>query len=278
MIEIIHKQAHSILSKTTGFISAFDYTLNPYSGCAFGCHYCYAAFFAPTSIQQETWGQWVQIKDNALALLQKKRKRPLINQSLYISSVTDPYQPVERELGLTRDLLSELAEYHEVRVVIQTRSPLVTRDIDVLSRFPYARVNMTVTTDDEDVRKAFEPFCPSNEQRLHAISEVAASGVDTCITLTPLLPVNDATSFAQRLLATGIQRFVVQDFHATKSRFVAGTGAHARQLLAERKWTSALYAEARDILMNTLPNCSEGQEGFAPSFRSYNDGTNEDML
>lgn len=264
MTTITYKQASAILSKASGFIQAFDYTLNPYSGCAFACHYCYAAFFTPTHELQNTWGQWVQVKENALTLLQKKRRRPLIDKTIYISSVTDPYQPIERQLELTRSLLIELAEHHRVRVVIQTRSPLVVRDIDVLERFEYARVNMTVTTDDDEVRKAFEPLCPANEQRLNAIAEVAASSVDTCITMTPLLPLHDPATFAQRLVQTGVQRFVVQDFHTTRSRFVAGTGVVARRLLQERGWNAQRYEEARAILMDTLTVCTEGQEGFVP--------------
>jgi DNA repair photolyase len=264
MPHITHRRASAILSKATGFIRAFDYTLNPYSGCAFACHYCYAAFFAPTQHQQDRWGEWVQVKANALELLQKKRRRPLVNCSIYMSSVTDPYQPIERRLELTRALLKELVEHHQVRLVIQTRSPLITRDVDLLRRFPYARVNMTVTTDDEDVRKAFEPMCPSNEQRLSAISAVAAAGIETCITLTPLLPLRDPAAFAQRLLATGVGRFVVQDFHATRSRFVAGTGEAARRLLQARGWGAREYAAARQALQAVLPALTEGQDGFRP--------------
>ncbi len=264
MPRIISSPAHSILSKATGFISSFDYTLNPYSGCAFACSYCYAAFFAPSQQLQDEWGRWVRVKENALALLQRKRRRPLSGKSLYISSVTDPYQPIERKLGLTRALLEELAAYHDVTVVIQTRSPLVTRDADVLRRFRRARVHLTVTTDDEEVRRAFEPQCPPNEQRIAAASALAAAGIDTCITLTPLLPVSDAQAFAARLRASGVRRFVVQDFHETKSRFVAGTGQRARELLAERGWTPARYQQTRDILMQELPQCIEGQAGFGP--------------
>jgi DNA repair photolyase len=264
MVEVRYKQSSGILSKATGFINSFDFTLNPYSGCAFGCTYCYAAFFTPTTELQETWGQWVEIKENALELLRKKRKRPLLDKTIYMSSVTDPYQPVERNLDLTRAILQELLDYHHVRLVVQTRSPLVTRDIDLLRQFPYARVNMTVTTDDETIRKAFEPLCPSNAQRMKAVKEVTSAEVQACICLTPLLPVNDASSFGQTLLNTGAQRFVIQNFHATKSRFVAGTGEKARELLRERDWTEAHYQQVKDVLTEILPDLKEGREGFLP--------------
>lgn len=101
-MKIDHQPASSILSTATGFISDFDYTLNPYSGCAFACSYCYAAFFTPTQAMQDEWGQWVRVKDNALDLLKRRRNRPLIDKVIYMSSVTDPYQPVEKWLELTR--------------------------------------------------------------------------------------------------------------------------------------------------------------------------------
>lgn len=263
-MKIDHQPASSILSTATGFISDFDYTLNPYSGCAFACSYCYAAFFTPTQAMQDEWGQWVRVKDNALDLLKRRRNRPLIDRAIYMSSVTDPYQPVEKRLELTRALLRELLDYHQVHLVIQTRSPLVCRDLDLIREFASARVNMTVTTDDETIRKAFEPTCPPNTLRLDAIRDVAAAGIDTCVTLAPLLPVRDAESFAARLAATGVRKFAIQHFHATRSRFVAGTGARARALLAERGWDERHYARVKQALAARLPDLREGRAGFAP--------------
>src|SRR5579859_7713863 len=106
-IRVEYRHSAYILSRATGFIDAFDYTLNPYSGCGFGCTYCYAAFFATSRELQDDWGKWVRVKDNALELLKKKRHRPLKDVSIYMSSVTDPYQPIEKALQLTRAILSE---------------------------------------------------------------------------------------------------------------------------------------------------------------------------
>jgi DNA repair photolyase len=264
MISITPRTARSILTRATGYISAYDYTLNPYAGCAFACTYCYAAFFAPTRTQQHTWGRWIEVKENALDLLRKRRKRPLDGQTIYMSSVTDPYQPVEKRLQLTRALLAELAAYHRVQLVVQTRSPLVTRDLDLLQKFPRVRVHMTVTTDDEEVRRTFEPACPPNSHRLAAITQVADAGISTAITMTPLLPVRDPLAFAQTLRATGAERFVVDYFQATHGRFVAGTGARACELAQSRGWTPARYAEVTDVFRQVLPNLYEGRDGFAP--------------
>ncbi|MCC6613783.1 MAG: radical SAM protein [Anaerolineae bacterium] len=264
LMQIQSQAARSILSKASGFISDFDFTLNPYSGCAFACTYCYAAFFTPTQALQDSWGQWVHVKDNALELLQRRRKRPLVDKTIYMSSVTDPYQPVEKKLGLTRAILRELLDYHRVHLVIQTRSPLVCRDLDLIRAFPSARVNMTVTTDDETIRKAFEPTCPPNAQRLNAIRDVAAAGIDACVTLAPLLPVRDAEAFAQMLVATGVRKFAIQHFHAARSRFVAGTGPRALALLTERRWNARHYALVKLLLAARLPDLREGRAGFAP--------------
>jgi len=260
---IHYKSAASILSPATGFMDSYDFTLNPYSGCSFGCTYCYAAFFARDNALREQWGYWVNVKENALTLLKALRRKPLLDKAIYMSSVTDPYQPIEKELQLTRSLLQELLDYHQVRLVVQTRSPLVTRDLDLLQRFPTVQVNMTITTDSERVRKVFEPLCPSNKVRLQAIQQVHEAGVPACITLTPLLPVEDAHAFAQALLATGIIRYIIQPFHADRGKFTAGTRAEAVRLMQELGWTPERYQQVVDIIKQYMPAIGEGKQGFS---------------
>ena len=147
---------------------------------------------------------------------------------------------------------------------MQTRSPLVVRDLDLLAQFPAVRVNMTVTTDDEAVRKAFEPTCASIDVRLKAISAVQQAGVPTCITMTPLLPVADPTAFAQRLLDTGVRQFVAQFFHAERGQFTGGTRAAALELCRERSWNEQAYQHTLAVLRDVLRDVAEGKEGFAP--------------
>ena len=190
-VAVSYNPTREILTRATGFMDAYDFTLNPYSGCSFGCTYCYAAFFSGSKEKRDDWGLWVQVKENAIELLAKRPPGSLDGKLIYMSSVTDPYQPIERTLNLTRGLLEIMAERHRPKLVIQTRSPDVVRDCDLLRRIEdnggRVQVNMTVTTDDEDVRRTFEPFCPSNPVRLSAISEVQAEGVEACITMTPIL-------------------------------------------------------------------------------------------
>lgn len=257
-------QSASILTPGKGFMNSYDFTLNPYSGCSFGCNYCYAAFFARSEQEKNDWGYWVKVKENALALLIKQRRKPLYQKTIYLSSVTDPYQPVEKELGLTRSILKELINYHKVRLVVQTRSPLVTRDIDLFKQFESVQINMTVTTDSEEVRKAFEPSCPSNKVRMAAIQSVQDADVNTCITMTPLLPIMSPEDFVSNLLATGVKKFVVQPFHADKGKFVASTRSEALALTEKYSWTQERYEEVVDIFRKNLPYLGEGKSGFAP--------------
>lgn len=261
---ISYKQVGTLLNKTTGFMAGYDYSLNPYSGCAFGCSYCYAAFFARDNEKKEQWGYWVNVKENALALLKKIRHKPITGKTVYMSSVTDPYQPIERKLGLTRDILKELLHYHQPRLVIQTRSPILTRDIDLLKQFKAIQVNMTITTDSEEVRKVFEPLCPGNKARLTAIKEVNDEGVNSCITMTPLLPVKDPDSFAKSLLQTGIRKFIIQPFHKDRGKFTAGTRDEAMKLFNAYNWTKERYQEVESIIKFYIPDIGIGKEGFAP--------------
>lgn len=258
-----YSDASSILTEGKGFLDGYDYSLNPYSGCAFGCNYCYAAFFATTKEKMNNWGYWVKVKENAIDLLKKFRKKPLIDKTIYLSSVTDPYQPIEKELELTRGILEEFIKYHQIKLVVQTRSPLVTRDIDLLKEFKTIQVNMSITTDNEEVRKAFEPLCPSNQTRLKAITEIQKAGINSCITMTPLLPLTDADEFAKTLLETGVQKFIIQPFHSEKGKFVASTGEIALKLLKELNWGNAKYEQTLKIIQSYIPNIGIGKEGFS---------------
>ena len=298
--------AKEILTKATGFMNAYDFTLNPYSGCSFGCTYCYAAFFSRSTGERDSWGEWVRFKSNAVYLLSKRLNRTpdFINgKTIYMSSVTDPYQPIEREIKLTRNLLEIMArdrsqpfnkqsslpleddtsmndmQFPKPKLVVQTRSPDVVRDCDLFQKIEEnggrVRVNMTVTTDDEDVRRTFEPFCPSNAVRLRAISKVQNAGVDTCITMTPLLLVKEADNFAEQLLETGVDKFIIQPFHFQKGKFIAATRDQAFDLMAEKLNTDRAqfgkaylehYRMIKDVLQDRLPNLGEGKGGFAPPF------------
>ena len=276
-VEVGYAPARDILTRATGFMDAYDFTLNPYAGCSFGCTYCYAAFFSHDAKKRRNWGLWVDVKENAVDRL-RSHSRSLDGKLIYMSSVTDPYQPIERQLNLTRGLLEILARGRP-KLVVQTRSPDVLRDVDLFQQIVdgggRVQVNMTITTDDEDIRRTFEPFCPGNPVRLDAARELAASGVDTCITMTPLLLVRAPGTFADDLVKTGVKDFIVQPFHFQRGRFIANTRDAAVHLMAQKLSSDSQtfreaylrhYRNVREVLTRTLPKLGEGKDGFRPPF------------
>ncbi len=175
-------QAKSILNAS----KIYPYVFNPYTGCQHNCRYCYAHFMRRFSGHKEPWGQFVDVKINAPDLLRRQisRKKP---DTVWISGVCDPYQPLEGKYRLTRQCLEILAE-HGWPVVIQTRSPLVTRDLDIITRAANFEVGFSVTTADDRVRALFEPGAPPIQARIRALDELHQAGVKTFAMIAPMLP------------------------------------------------------------------------------------------
>ncbi|MBM4136400.1 MAG: radical SAM protein, partial [Nitrospira sp.] len=146
----------SVLTKSG--IPGADYCINPYIGCFHGCRYCYATFMKKYTNHEEPWGSFVDAKINAPEILRRQMKRA-VNGTVIISSVTDAYQPVDGKYKLTRRCLEELLPY-QFPVEILTKSPLVLRDMDIIKKFRDIEVGITITTDDERIRKIFEPNAP----------------------------------------------------------------------------------------------------------------------
>src|SRR6516165_4958691 len=167
--------ARSIFSPATGFIrrGGFDWSCNPYVGCSFGCTYCYAMFLPQNRRPKEDWGRWFQAKINAVEVARKQAPK-VAGQALYMSSVTDPYLPAERSLRLTRGILEVVMPW-QPRLLIQTRGPLVVRDIDLLQSFQAIRINISIPTDDEAIRMRFEPKAPRLEERWEALQQLRAA-------------------------------------------------------------------------------------------------------
>lgn len=181
----------TILTKATGQLSDYTHSLNPFGGCAFGCSYCYVRQLPVSLFRDEEWGTWIDVKTNAAELLFKelsrlKKKGPV---RIFMSSATDPYQPIEYKLQLTRSLLKVMLEERPDFLFVQTRSPLVVRDIDLLKQFGSdTRVSLTIETDKEEIRKAFSPSAPPIPARMKALKEMTEVGIPTQATIAPLLP------------------------------------------------------------------------------------------
>lgn len=175
-------KAKTILSKS----QVFEYALNAYVGCQHGCTYCYARFMKRFTGHREQWGEFVDVKKNAAELLirevMKKKKG-----HVWISGVCDAYQYLEQRYMLTRRCLEILVE-HGWPVTIQTKSPLVLRDIMILRRAADAEVGFTITTADERVRNLFEPGAPPVKERISALGILHAEGIKTYVMVAPMLP------------------------------------------------------------------------------------------
>lgn len=183
---IQEKRVKSILSKSG--IPGVDYCINPYVGCSHGCRYCYATFMKRFTGHTEPWGSFVDVKTNAPEVLHRQMKKASRGHVL-ISSVTDPYQPVEEKYKLTRGCLEVLLP-HQFSVDILTKSPLVLRDLDLLKQFKELEVGITITTDDDEIRKIFEPHAPPIEARIQALKTLAKAGLKTYAFIGPLLPMD----------------------------------------------------------------------------------------
>ena len=255
--------ARSIFSPATGFIQrgGFDWTCNPYIGCSFGCTYCYAMFLPQNRRPKEDWGRWFQAKVNAVDVARKQAPK-VAGQALYISSVTDPYVPAERSLQLTRGILQTLIP-HQPRLLMQTRGPLVVRDLDLLRQFRAVRINMSIPTDSEDVRLIFEPKAPPLERRWQALAEARNAGISVGICVTPMLPLGDPEAFVKRLVDFNPDVLVTQEFHDSGGRFGADTGKKARALLAQTAWTADAYRRCVTQI-KARRTVYEGEEGFFP--------------
>lgn len=190
--EIISKK---ILTDTKGFLdSEFTHSLNPYSGCAFQCKYCYVREMPIQKYKEIPWGEWIDIKTNAAEnyrneiIKLRKKEKPV---SIFFSSATDPYQPIERKAEITRSILEEMIANPPDFVQIQTRSPLVTRDIDLLLQLKEkceVLVSMTIETNSEKVKRIFAPYAPGIKMRLKALKEVHDAGIRTQASISPVLP------------------------------------------------------------------------------------------
>ncbi len=178
--------AKSILSKSA--IDGITYCVNPYVGCSHACVYCYASFMKRFTGHREPWGSFVDVKVNAPHLLERQTRRAG-GGTIILSSVTDPYQPAEARYRVTRGCL-EVLRSRPYPVNILTKSPLVLRDLDLLTTFDNLSVGITITTDSEAVRKVFEPGAPPIKARIEALETLHRSGVSTYAFIGPVLPMD----------------------------------------------------------------------------------------
>ncbi len=185
-MKIREVHAKTILSKS----GITDYCVNPYMGCSFGCKYCYAQLLIRKFHPKEMWGEYVDVKINAPELLEKEIATAK-HGTVMLSTVIDPYQPLEKKYGLTRRCL-EILLRHQFPITILTRSPLVTRDIDLFRQFEECSVGVSITTDEDKVKNLFEPLTPPFRTRVETLKALHDAGLHTYAFIGPVLPMNAA--------------------------------------------------------------------------------------
>jgi DNA repair photolyase len=170
-----------------------DYSVNPYQGCAFGCIYCYARDFTGIQEAAVNWGEVVAVKVNFVEVLKKEILRGARKGVVGVSTITDPYMPMEAKYQLTRGSIELLLKYR-FRVSIQTKSPLVLRDYYLLRHFrEIVDVGMTITTMDPSLAKVIEPGAPHPLARARALEKLSKAWIYTWIFLGPIIPgLNDS--------------------------------------------------------------------------------------
>jgi DNA repair photolyase len=228
---VLHSEVKSILTETCGFIAeaGFTHSLTPARNCGFACTYCYV----PTmriygGLKPEDWRRWGQFttfKDNAPELLARSLRS---EQVIYCSPLVDPYQPAEASEQMMPRLLDAFLDRPPRTLAIQTRGPLILKDLDKLATLAQRtrlRVSFSLTTDREDIRRLYEPLCAPLDERLSAIRRLRAAGIRTYATLAPLLPCNPEALLDLAIEAT-TGDIIADPFHV---RAVKTSGATTRE-------------------------------------------------
>jgi DNA repair photolyase len=186
-------QAKSVFIKSG--LPASDWVINPYNGCLFACMYCYASSIARWKHPGEEWGSFLDVKINASELLKSELEKSFKKTgkkdfgSIFFSSVTDPYNGMEAKYHLTRKCLEVLADFgYKGLINVQTKSPLVIEDIDVIKRLKNVEVSFTVTTLDDKVSRFLEVKAPSVSSRIDALEKLHKAGIKTYAFVGPILP------------------------------------------------------------------------------------------
>src|SRR5271157_3826094 len=211
-VEYFALQSRSALNRESSGRMPFAWTINPYRGCEFGCHYCYARY---THEFMEMWDSRdfdrkiyakVDAPQRLRAELRQGRDKGL---PIALGTATDPYQPAERQFAITRRMLEVFAEFRGLDLSITTKSVLILRDVDLLqsvaARHRFS-VHMTVTTHLERLARLLEPKAPTPAQRLDAVRKLAQAGIRVGVNAMPVLPgLNDAPRMLEELAKQAAQ-------------------------------------------------------------------------
>jgi len=241
-------------------LPGLDYSLNPYKGCQHACAYCYV----PNVLRfnRSEWGHFVDVKTNIPVILSKELKKK--NSGVVgISTVTDPYQPVEKKYQLTRYCLEQLL-IHDFPVCIQTKSKLVLRDIDIISKFSNAEVMVSIATLNDDERKLLEPKSSSIQDRLDILQQFSNAGVETSVFFGPIYPtikVEDLSGIIDTFLQYGATEIMVDKFNIKPGiwNILESTFPNHKHLIKDVSYFKQIFDETQKI-------CKQKKVKAVPAF------------
>jgi DNA repair photolyase len=192
-VEYFELPARRILNRCSVERMPFEWTINPYRGCEFGCRYCYARYTHEFMEMDPVRGfeDKIYAKRFFASAFREELRKTKRTDSIAVGTATDPYQPAERRFERTRRILEVFAGERGRKLSITTKSDLVVRDLDLLrsiARANHLHVNMTVTTTDEALARALEPRAPRSELRLSAVRILAGAGILVGVFPNPILP------------------------------------------------------------------------------------------
>jgi DNA repair photolyase len=201
-------QAKTLLSECG--LPEFAYSVNPYTGCGHGCAYCYARFMGKYSHPGEPWGSFVDVKVNSQEVLRKDLAKNTPGR-IFLSSVTDCYQPLESKYLLTQKILQAVKDF-SYPVSILTKSSLAQRDLKLIASITKCDFGMTINFLDEKARKALEPGASPIQERLDTLRLFSQAGVSTYAMLGPMMPGisdKDIPVFFSKLSEAGVRDLIV---------------------------------------------------------------------
>ncbi|MFZ1833192.1 MAG: PA0069 family radical SAM protein [Pseudomonadales bacterium] len=255
--ELLPEQARTIIARNSSPDVPFSQSINPYRGCEHGCIYCYAR---PTHAYIDLspgldFERRIRFKQNAPELLERELAHPRYRcEPIMLGANTDPYQPAEAGLGITRRLL-EVCLKHSQPVCVITKSALVLRDADLLEELARRRLchaHISVTTLDDALKRKLEPRTASGRARLRVVADLAARGIAVGVLVAPVIPlINDAGIEA-------ILEYAAQA-GARRAAWILLRLPHEVGPLF-REWLATHYPERAEHVMSLIRQSREGRE------------------
>ena len=231
MVKIVRVKAKKAFTPTK--IPGADYVINQYIGCEHACKYCYAKFMCKW-YNYGKWGSWVIVKENMPDLVKMEN----VKGEVYMSSVSDPYQPIEKELEITRKILKDMNK--NIKLSILTKSDLVLRDIEIFKEFKDIEVGLSINSYEGSTKKEVEPFSPSNKKRMEALKTLYENGIKNYAFISPIIPyLTDVEELIKETKSfTDFYWFEFLNLKASGKEF--------------REWLKQNYPESYDVISDKI--------------------------